>query len=89
MPQANESRLHNLDIERRCPFKAEKNVAEHLRVARDGSLARIDTYLLDNATGHAVFVSDKLPMLTGRSGDQVFAFENDPFPRVVFLTLAK
>jgi len=53
------------------------------------SWARLDTYLLDNATGVGVFVSDRLPMLSGRSGDRVVGFENDPFPRVIFLRLSK
>lgn len=49
--------------------------------------ARLDTYLVDVATGRAVFVSSTLPMLDELRGVELFGFDNDPYPRVLRLRL--
>lgn len=57
---------------------------------RDRSIwKRVDTYLVESATGQAVYVSPHLPMLVGTSEGRVVGFRNDPYPQVEFLRLAQ
>jgi hypothetical protein len=56
---------------------------------RDGSLwSRVDSYVVDARNGTGTFVGVDLPLILGLAGDRLIGFENDPFPRVVFLRLA-
>lgn len=50
--------------------------------------ARLDTYLVEVATGKAVFVSSSLPMVDELRGTELFGFDNDPYPRVLRLRVA-
>jgi hypothetical protein len=49
--------------------------------------AQIDTYLVDVASGRAAFVSSQLPLLSALQGDRLYAFSNEPFPRVLIMKL--
>ncbi|MCC6245239.1 MAG: 6-bladed beta-propeller [Gemmatimonadaceae bacterium] len=48
---------------------------------------RLDSYLLDNTTGEAQFVDDKLPLIRSMQGDRLVGFDNYPFPRVLVMAL--
>lgn len=49
--------------------------------------SRIDTYLIDTRSGSAAFVSSTLPLIAGVASGRLFAFENDPYPRVLVYRL--
>ncbi|MCC6317126.1 MAG: hypothetical protein IT361_05480 [Gemmatimonadaceae bacterium] len=46
---------------------------------------RIDTYLIDAASGRSVFVASDLPTIGSVLGRRIYAFQNEPFPMVVIL----
>lgn len=48
---------------------------------------RLDSYLVDLASGRAVFVSASLPMVSFVKGATLVAFTNEPFPQVRILEL--
>ncbi len=57
---------------------------------RDRSLwSKIDTYLVDVQAQKSVFVSSSLPLLSTVNGNSLVGFDNDPFPRVIRLAIAK
>lgn len=44
---------------------------------------KLDTYVLDVASGKGLFVSDQLPILSAITGSRAYGFQNDPFPRIL------
>jgi hypothetical protein len=48
---------------------------------------KLDTYVLDAASGKGRFVSDRLPVLTAVTGTRAYGFQNDPFPRVIIFRM--
>ncbi len=44
---------------------------------------KLDTYVLDVASGKGQFVSDRFPVLSAITGTRAYGFQNDPYPRIL------
>jgi hypothetical protein len=65
--------------------QVESHSPQSMRARKD--YERLESYLVDIASGHAIFASDVLPMVSYVKGSTMVTFTNDPFPQIRVLEL--
>ena len=69
-------------LEERCILVQVETLTE-AGAKRGQPFGRRDTYLLDEESGIGVYLGDSIPAIAGIIGESLYAFENDPFPRLL------